>query len=104
MPEPPDPGRPGSRRLRFLAWLKELPHATDAAQDRVEARVGLGIGLFLAAVGGLLFLLGWGRKVPWLLDSAFVTTLVGWMAPPIAGAFWLVLSLAARRRRKGPRP
>lgn len=65
-------------------------------QEKKVARVTMGTGLLVMAVGASIFAFGWGLKITWLVETAFFITLIGWMMVIIGFAFWAVSSFAKK--------
>jgi hypothetical protein len=60
----------------------------------------MGVGILLMAVGASVFAVGWWSKVNWLVEAAFVMTLMAWMLLVISSAFWFVSTFAGKIRKK----
>lgn len=78
----------------FIALIEQLPYGASLMQEKKVARVAMGTGLLIMATGSSLFSAGWWMKVNWLVETAFVITLIGWMMLIIGFAFWVVSSFA----------
>jgi hypothetical protein len=86
----------GERIFNFVSLVEHLPYGASMMQEKRVARVAMGTGLLVMAVGSSIFAIGWGIKLTWLVESAFVITLIGWMMVIIGFAFWVVSSFAKR--------
>jgi hypothetical protein len=86
----------GERIFNFVSLVEHLPYGASMMQEKRVARVAMGTGLLIMAVGASLFAIGWGWKLTWLVEIAFVITLIGWMMVIIGFAFWVVSSFAKK--------
>jgi hypothetical protein len=86
----------GERVFNFVSLVEHLPYGASMMQEKRVARVAMGTGLLIMAVGASLFAIGWGWKLTWLVEIAFVITLIGWMMVIIGFAFWVVSSVAKK--------
>jgi hypothetical protein len=86
----------GKRIYNFVSMVEQLPYGASLMQEKKVARVTMGTGLLVMAVGATLFAIGWGWKLTWLVETAFVITLIGWMMVIIGFAFWVVSSFAKK--------
>jgi hypothetical protein len=86
----------GEKIFNFVSLVEHLPYGASMMQEKRVARVAMGTGLLIMAVGASLFAIGWGWKLTWLVEIAFVITLIGWMMVIIGFAFWVVSSFAKK--------
>jgi len=84
------------KSVRFIFTLEELPYGASLLIEKNIAKSIMGIGLKVMALGGMIFAGGWKIKVNWILETAFVITLVGWMMLIIGFAFWTVSGISKR--------
>lgn len=76
--------------------MKGIPYAAEALKETRVARRAAGGGVLCMAFGATLFALGWACKLRRLVETAFVVTLLSWMALVISFAFWFVASVAGK--------
>jgi hypothetical protein len=86
----------------FVVLVEQLPYGASRLTEKRVARVVLGTGIVIMAVGAALFSVAWRARLSWLGETAFVITLIGWMMVILAFAFGLV-GWAARVFPHSPR-
>jgi hypothetical protein len=91
----PDAGKKGLARL-----FEGLPYGATMLHEKRAALAAIGIGVLAMALGASVFAVGWWFKVAWLVETAFVITLLAWMLLVVSSAFWVVSTLAAKTRKK----
>jgi hypothetical protein len=85
----------GKRVVHFISLVEHLPYVASLLREKKAARVIMGVGILVMAVGAAFFSVGWKWKIPWLVETAFVITLIGWMMVILGFAFGVV-GLAAK--------
>jgi len=65
-------------------------------QEKKIARFAIGSGVLLMAAGASIFAIGWSFKINWIVEVAFVITLIAWMELVVSTAFWFVSSVARK--------
>jgi hypothetical protein len=93
-----------NRAYRFLSLVEQLPYGASMMEEKKVSRGTLGLGVLVMAVGATIFAIGWTLHLNWLVEIAFVITLIGWMMVILGFAFWAVSTFAKRfppKRGKG---
>jgi hypothetical protein len=85
-----------NRAYNFFSLVEQLPYGASIMQEKKVSRGILGLGVLVMAVGAAIFATGWTLHWNWLVEIAFVITLVGWMMVILGFAFWVVSHLAQR--------
>ncbi len=83
-----------AQSVRLISTLEQLPYGASFLREKEIARALMSAGSKIMAVGAAIFAIGWWDKISWLVETAFVITLVGWMMLIIGFAFWIVARLA----------
>ena len=74
--------------------LEHLPYGASLMQEKKVSMGTMESGILIMAVGATLFAIGWASHWTWLVEIAFVLTLVGWMMVILGFAFWVVSHFA----------
>ena len=92
------PSKPAlwERATSLFSLIEHLPYGASLIQEKKAYRGLLGLGILTMAFGAALFATGWWAKWSWLVETAFVITLVGWMMVILGSAFWVVSTLAKK--------
>ena len=80
----------GKTVVNFIAMAENLPYGASLIQEKKVARVAMGLGIIVMAFGAAFFSVGWKLHITWLVETAFVITLIGWMMVILGFAFGVV--------------
>jgi hypothetical protein len=80
----------GKRFYDFFSLVENLPYGASLLHEKKVARVAMGVGVLVMAAGAAIFSIGWKFHVTWLVETAFVITLIGWMMVILGFAFGVV--------------
>ena len=80
----------GTILFNFISMMENLPYGASLIQEKRVARAGMGTGVLVMAFGAAFFSVGWKFHITWLVETAFVITLVGWMMVILGFAFGVV--------------
>ncbi len=84
----------GKRVADIISLVEHLPYVASLLREKKAARVIMGTGILVMAIGAAIFSIGWKWHITWLVETAFVITLIGWMMVILGFAFGVVGLLA----------
>jgi hypothetical protein len=85
----------GKRIYNFITLVENLPYGASLMQEKKVSRVAMGVGILIMAFGGVIFSVGWKWKITWVVETAFIISLIGWMMVILGFAFG-VIGVAAK--------
>jgi len=87
---PRGPGVLRKKIANYFSTIENLPYGASLLTEKKAAKTVVGAGILIMAFGAVLFSIGWKGHVPWVAETAFVITLIGWMMVVLGFAFGFV--------------
>jgi vacuolar-type H+-ATPase subunit I/STV1 len=80
----------GRKVVDLFSAVEHLPYGASLMTEIKAAKMTVGMGVLNMAFGAVLFSIGWKGHIPWVAETAFVITLIGWMMVVLGFAFGVI--------------